>query len=301
MTPEPLVFDGHTLDFSTGAKVMGILNITPDSFYDGGTFHSSTSSEVFLETIIDSAKRMEKDGADILDIGGESTRPGAEPLSAEDELNRVIPVISALKPHVSIPISIDTYKARVAKEALKAGASMVNDISGFRFDLNMAGVCSQYNAPAILMHAPKKPRDMNWSYQEKTSAKNIFEEISEYFEDTLNMASNAGVSQIILDVGFGFGKTLEENYQLMAHLDQFSKFNKPLLAGLSRKSFIGKVISNHPEHIAAPTERLFGTVAANAIALLNGAHILRVHDVKPAVDAIGVVAALKNAGGIEHR
>lgn len=295
MIPESLKFHGHTLAFESGAKIMGILNITPDSFYDGGKFHELGKSKVVLEPIIKTAMQMQEEGADIVDIGGESTRPGARPLSAEDELERVIPVISALSQCLSIPISIDTYKSEVAEASFKAGATMLNDISGFHFDENMAGICAEYETPAILMHYKQKPQDMRWSYYDTSQYQNIISEISAFFERSLEKAEKVGLRQTILDVGFGFGKSVDDNYQLLNQLEAFAKFQKPLLVGLSRKSFIGAAISPQKENIIGPSGRLFGTIAANTMALLNGAHMLRVHDVKAAVDARSVVNASKTA------
>ncbi len=298
MIPEPLIFHGHTLDFSRGAKVMGVLNLTPDSFYDGGKYSTETKSG--LARIEAAALAMQKQGADMIDVGGESSRPGAEPLSVDEECARIIPVIRKLARSLKIPISVDTYKSAVAGEAIAAGATMVNDISGFHFDPKLADVCAGHQVPAILMHIHQKPSHMSWSFKEEATYQDIFQEISDYFTLSLQLAQKAGVPYTILDVGFGFGKNVNDNYRLLKHLDTFSHFNKPILAGLSRKSFIGAALTDDPDAIPPPGERLYGTIAANTLALLSGAHILRVHDVKAAVDAKKVVEAMARTGKITH-
>ena len=245
---------------------MGILNITPDSFSDGGKFFDTS---VKLNEVLRVAKEMERDGADFIDVGGESTRPGAEPVPLNEELSRVVPVIEILSKQLSIPISIDTYKSKVAEEALKAGAVIVNDISGFNFDSKMPEVVSRYNASCILMHIQGQPKNM----QVNPVYNNVITEIYEYLSNSINIARNYDINQIIIDVGFGFGKTLEHNIELLTHLNEFKKLGYPLLAGLSNKSFIDKI---YPTPIS---ERLSPTIAANIIALINGVNIIRVHNV----------------------
>jgi dihydropteroate synthase len=253
-------------DFSIRSYIMGILNITPDSFSDGGKFFDDS---VKLDEVLRVAKEMEKDGADFIDVGGESTRPGAEPVPLDEELNRVIPVIETLSKQITIPISIDTYKSKVAEEALKAGAVIVNDISGFNFDSEMPEVVHRYNASCILMHIKGQPKNM----QVNPEYKNVISEIYEYLSNSINIAKNYGINQIIIDVGFGFGKTLENNIELLTHLNKFKRLGYPILVGLSNKSFIDKI---YPVPI---NERLSPTIAANIIALINGANIIRVHNV----------------------
>lgn len=253
-------------DLSERSYVMGILNITPDSFSDGGKFFETSLK---LDEVLKVAKEMERDGADFIDIGGESTRPGAEPVQLDEELSRVIPVIETLSKHLSIPISVDTYKSKVAEEALKAGAVIVNDISGFNFDSKMPEIVSRYNASCILMHIKGQPKNM----QVNPEYKNVIAEIYEYLSNSIIIARNYDINQIIVDVGFGFGKTLEHNIELLVHLNEFRKLGYPLLVGLSNKSFIDKI---YPIPV---NERLSPTIAANIIALINGVNIIRVHNV----------------------
>lgn len=253
-------------DFSERSYIMGILNITPDSFSDGGKFFDGSAK---LDEVLKVAKEMERDGADFIDVGGESTRPGADPVPLDEELNRVIPVIETLSKHLNIPISIDTYKSKVAEEAMKAGAVIVNDISGFNFDPRMPEIVRQYNATCILMHIKGQPKNMqvNPVYQD------VIAEIYDYLSNSISIARSYDINQIIVDVGFGFGKTLEHNIELLTRLNEFKKLGYPLLAGLSNKSFIDKI---YPTPV---TERLSPTIAANIIALMNGVNIIRVHNV----------------------
>ena len=212
---------------------------------------------------------MEKDGADFIDIGGESTRPGSENISIDEELERVIPVISELKNKISIPISIDTYKSEVAEEALKAGAEIVNDISGFKFDKRNAEVTAKYKASCVVMHIKGTPKDM----QKNPVYENVVEEVFEYLKDSVDIAKSFGIKQIITDVGIGFGKTLEHNLELLRNLKRFKDLEYPLLLGVSRKSFMDKIFPMKMD------ERLEGTIAANVLGISNGANIIRVHDV----------------------
>lgn len=255
---------------------MGILNITPDSFSDGGKYFSD---KIILDRVIEDAQRMEKDGADFLDVGGESTRPGAESVSAGEELERVIPVISSIRKKIRIPISIDTYKSEVADEALKAGAEIVNDISGFKFDKKMASVTSRLKASCILMHIKGTPKEM----QQNPVYENVVEEVYSYLDASKNIAEENGIKQIILDVGIGFGKTFENNINLIRNLIVFKKLKCPLLLGVSRKSFISKIYDSNSD------ERLEGTISANVAGIINGANIIRVHDVLENVRAARVI------------
>ncbi len=259
-------FGDVTYDLSERTHIMGVLNITPDSFSDGGKYFDS---KVNLDRVIDDAIRMEKEGADFLDVGGESTRPGSDTVSLDEELERVIPVIEALKQKVSIPLSIDTYKSQVAEEALKAGAVIVNDISGFRFDEKMPEVTARYNESCILMHIKGTPKDM----QKDPQYNDVVQEVYDYLAESVNMAEDAGIKQIITDVGIGFGKSLEHNLTLIKNLGRFKDLGYPILMGLSRKSFMDKIFPTPVD------ERLEGTIAANAVSIVNGANILRVHDV----------------------
>lgn len=258
---------------------MGILNVTPDSFSDGGLYFDASAA-------VKRALQMVEDGADIIDIGGESTRPGAEPLPVEEELKRTIPVIEALAGEIPVPISIDTYKAAVAKRALDAGAAMVNDISGLRSDPEMPSVVSQYEVPVVVMHIRGKPKDM----QQNPVYASLIPEILAYLEESIAIAAEAGISQdkIIIDPGIGFGKTFVHNLEIIHNLPMLSALRKPVLIGPSRKAFIGNILGDAP-----PGERLGGTAAAVAIAIFNGANIIRVHDVKEMVKVAKVADAVK--------
>lgn len=274
-----LCFHNFELDFLKKTYLMGILNVTPDSFFDGGRYFS-------VKKAIDRALRMIEEGADIIDIGGESTRPGAEPVTADEELRRVIPVIEGLSKKISIPISIDTYKARVAESAIQAGATIVNDISGLRFDPEMPEIVSKYKVPVIIMHIKGTPRDM----QKNPSYNALIPEIIEYLRESIVIAKEAGIQEnmIIIDPGIGFGKLPEHNLEIIKRLKDFTSLGKPLLIGVSRKSFIGKILNNAP-----PEERLEGTAAAVVASILNGANIVRVHDVGFMHKVVKVVDAIK--------
>ncbi len=243
---------------------MGVLNVTPDSFSDGGLYQDPGAAEA-------QALRMEAEGADILDIGGESSRPGSRPVSSEVEKKRVLPVLKRLVRRVKIPISIDTYKHEVAEAALDGGASVVNDIFGLRKDRRLAKTIARYRAGVIVMHMQGTPATM----QKRPHYRDLFREITARLRESVQEALEAGIdaSRILVDPGFGFGKTAEQNMEMLSHLERFAVLKRPLLAGLSRKSFIGHAI-------AAPvSDRLYGSLAAGAVAIMRGAHILRVHDV----------------------
>ncbi len=250
-----------TYNLSEQTLVMGILNITPDSFSDGGKFNDA-------EAAVQRARTMEAQGAHIIDIGGESTRPGHRPLTEEEELERVLPVIQAVKREVSIPISIDTYKAEVAKQALEAGASIINDVWGAKKEPEIAEVAANYDAPLILMH--NRP-DRNYS--------SLMENMKEDLQESIRIAKAAGVKedQIILDPGIGFAKTPADNLIVMRNLHQLHQMGYPVLLGSSRKSFIGLTLDLPPE------ERMEGTAATVCYGISQGVHIVRVHDVKPIV------------------
>ncbi|VAX32569.1 Dihydropteroate synthase [hydrothermal vent metagenome] len=274
-----LSFRNFSFDFSQKTYVMGILNVTPDSFSDGGLFLDGRSA-------IERALRMEAEGADIIDIGGESTRPGSEPVSPEEELRRTIPVIEAISGRLRIPVSIDTYKAEVARRAIEAGAAMVNDISGLRFDPEMADTLSQYDVALVLMHIKGTPRNM----QKSPVYTNLFSEITDYLKESINMATERGIAKerIVIDPGIGFGKTLEHNLQIINNLDRLSPLCRPVLIGASRKSFIGRILNNAPA-----SERLEGTAAAVAISVMKGANIVRVHDVREMSRVVKVADAIR--------
>lgn len=268
-------FGNMKYDLSSRTFVMGILNITPDSFSDGGKYFDG---KVILEKVVEDAVLMEKEGADFIDVGGESARPGSENISIDDELERVIPVIESIKKKINIPISIDTYKSRVAEDALKAGACIVNDISGFRFDDKTAEVTAKYKAACILMHIKGTPKDM----QKNPVYENVVQEVYDYLKFSISIAKKYGIKQIITDVGIGFGKSLEHNLELIRNLKEFSKLGFPVLLGVSRKSFIDKIF---PADLGS---RLEGTIAANVIGIMNGANIIRVHDIRENIKAVKV-------------
>ncbi|SFJ88771.1 dihydropteroate synthase [Pseudovibrio ascidiaceicola] len=267
-------FDHGLLESSQRPLVMGILNVTPDSFSDGGQFDAPA---VALAHAIE----MVAEGADIIDVGGESTRPGATVVQEQDELERVLPVLELIK-ELPVLISIDTYKARVAAEACKAGAHIVNDVWGLQKDPEMAGAVADAGVPVVMMH----------NRTEVDEQLDIMSDIDRFFEKSLKLAADAGIPKEhqILDPGFGFGKTLEQNYQILSQLSELGKFGRPVLAGASRKRMIGYVLNNE-----AP-ERMAGSLAVHTLALQNGAQILRVHDVKPHVDAVRIFQAMKELG-----
>jgi len=245
--------------------IMGILNMTPDSFSDGGQFKSHDKA-------IDHALKMVEEGANIIDIGGESTRPGAEAVQLEKELSRTVPIIEAIRLKSDCLISIDTYKSKVAQAALDAGANMVNDISGLTFDPNMASLVAERNVPVIIMHIKGKPGDM----QKNPNYDNLIKEVKAFFEVQISIAKRAGIDSgnIILDPGIGFGKRLEDNFEIIRELGQISTMGYPVLLGPSRKSFIGFTLDLPIE------ERIEGTLASITAGVINGARIVRVHDIR---------------------
>lgn len=269
------------LDLSTRTHLMGILNVTPDSFSDGGKFFK-------FEEAVKQGLKLSEEGADIIDIGGESTRPGSEPVTMEEELHRVTPVIEELAKRIGTPISIDTYKSRVAKEALDSGASMINDISGLRFDPEMKKVIAEYGVPVVLMHIQGTPRNM----QENPKYDDLIENVKNYLDQSISMAEKTGIGEykIIIDPGIGFGKTLDDNLKILRNLSEFKSLGKPVMIGVSRKSFIGKILD-------LPTdERLEGSLASMAVAIMNGANILRVHDVKESKRVAKLVDSILKSG-----
>jgi dihydropteroate synthase len=262
--------------------VMGILNVTPDSFSDGGKFFS-------VDDAVKQAIRMEKEGADIIDIGGESTRPGSDPISIDVELNRVLPVIEAVKKKVKIPISIDTYKSKVAKEALDLGCSMVNDISALRGDEELVKVVVDYNVPICLMHMKGEPKNM----QLNPTYEDVVAEICDFLIERAEFAISSGVREdkIIIDPGLGFGKRtgngIEDNCEILRRLYEFKELGFPILIGTSRKTFIGNICGKGS---SLPTSaRLEGSLAAACIAVANGADIVRVHDVEETRRCVDII------------
>ncbi len=257
---------------------MGVLNVTPDSFSDGGHYFSEDKA-------VAHGVQMAEDGADIIDVGGESTRPYSGRLSADEEMARVIPVIRRLRRETAVPISIDTYKADVAREAIDAGASIINDISALRLDERMARVAAKTDVPVILMHMQGTPENM----QRNPRYHDLITEISDFFRDAIVRSESAGIKadRIILDPGIGFGKTFDHNLSVIHQLEKFRALKKPLLIGPSNKAFIGKILGRKAH------ERDTGTMAAVAASVMNGAHIVRAHNVKMAVETVKVIDAIK--------
>jgi dihydropteroate synthase len=270
----PIICKEYTLRFDK-TLIMGILNVTPDSFSDGGAFNT-------LDAAVSHAKQMVSEGANIIDVGGESSRPGSEPLTEKEELARILPVVTRLVRQIAVPISIDTYKPGVADACLNAGAHLINDITGLT-NPTMRKVVAVQNAPVVMMHMLGTPKVM----QQNPVYQDVVGEIKAFFQQQIETAKKTGISQLIIDPGIGFGKTLEHNLQILKHLDAFKTLGCPLLVGPSRKSFIG-TITGLPVN-----ERLEGTIAAVTIAVLNGAHIVRVHDVKECRRALQVVEAVR--------
>jgi len=274
-----LRFRRKEYDLSRRTLVMGVLNITPDSFSDGGQFLEPRKA-------VEQGRRLVDEGADILDVGGESTRPGSRPLPPEEELRRVIPVIEELSGKISIPISIDTRKAGVAEGALQAGAEMVNDVSALRHDGDMAEVVARWKVPVVLMHMRGTPETM----QTDPHYDDLIGEIRGFFRERMDFAISRGIARegIILDPGIGFGKSLEEGHNLilLKHLRSFQDLGQPLLVGTSRKAFLGRIL-NLP-----PGEREEGTLATVAVAIQNGANIVRAHEVKRTRRVVQVADAI---------
>jgi len=256
---------GKLIDLGPRTHVMGILNVTPDSFSDGGQFAEQGSA-------LDHARKMVSQGADIIDVGGESTRPGAKPLSEEDELGRILPIIERLSTEITVPVSVDTYKSSVAKKALAAGASIINDISGLRFSPDMARVAADHGAAVVIMHIKGTPRDM----QVNPEYRDVIAEIIAYLDESAGIALSAGIprDRIMIDPGIGFGKTLEHNLTILQRLDELRSLGFPIVLGTSRKRFIGTVLDT-----AEPKDRVEGSAATVALGIRHGASIVRVHDV----------------------
>jgi dihydropteroate synthase len=272
--------DNRVIALGRRTLVVGVLNITPDSFSDGGVNFDAARA-------IDNGLRMESDGADIVEVGGESTRPGAAVVSVEEELSRIVPVISGLARKLRIPISVDTYKSQVARAVIDEGASMINDISALRFDPLIADVVARYGVPLVLMHMRGEPATM----QKIPPSRDIFGEIERDIGVAITEAERHGVGRdrIIFDPGIGFGKTLDQNLAILKGLNRFDRFGLPIMIGTSRKSFIGRLTGR------AENDRIFGTAASVASAIISGAHIVRVHDVKEMVEVARVTDAIINA------
>jgi dihydropteroate synthase len=292
----------RSLELGEPTLIMGVVNVTPDSFYDGGNFLPPDKA-------VEHALRLLDEGADILDIGGESTRPGARvqdersssalpakpSVSAEEELGRILPVLDGiLRARPAAILSVDTYKATVAQAAVEGGAEIVNDVSAFQWDPEMASVCAKLKCGVVLMHTRGKPEQ----WRKLPHEPNLIGMVEQELAHRVEVALERGVerSRIVLDPGFGFGKNFEENYPLLAHLRQLHRLGFPLLAGTSRKSFVGRAIGKRTGQDAPASNRLSGSLAAMTISILQGAHIVRVHDVKPSVEAAAIADEVLAAG-----
>jgi len=272
----------RTLVLGERTLVMGVLNVTPDSFSDGGKFFRVADA-------VKAALAMERAGADILDIGAESTRPGSAGISGEEELERLLPVLQGLHGRLKIPISIDTQKSRVAELAIGAGAEMLNDISGLKYDPKIAEVAAQHGVPLILMHVRGTPRTM----QKQPWARDALKDVTAGLRESVAVARRAGVrkSQIVLDPGIGFGKSYAQNFELLAKLPELARLGYPVLVGTSRKGFIGATLARNGKPLPAE-QRIWGTAATVAASILQGAHIVRVHDVEEMVQVAKVTDCL---------
>jgi dihydropteroate synthase len=266
--------------------MMGVLNVTPDSFSDGGKFFD-------VKRAVQHALAMQRDGADVIDIGAESTRPGSLEITAAEELCRLLPVLEALRGKLEIPVSVDTQKAAVAEIALGAGAEIINDISGLRHDPLLAEVAAKHGAPLTLMHMRGTPRTM----QKGSFARDVIKDVFAGLRKSIAVARKHGVphSQIVIDPGIGFGKSYPQNYELLAKLPELAKLGYPLMVGTSRKGFLGATLAKRGKPAPAD-ERIWGTAATVATSILNGAHIVRVHDVAEMAQVVQVTDALLNFG-----
>ncbi len=282
-----LVWGKNRLVLGKRTCIMGILNVTPDSFSDGGEFFT-------LDNAVAQGQKLFEDGADILDIGGESTRPFSDAVSAEEEIRRVVPVIENLAARISIPISIDTTRAGVARRAIEAGASIINDVSALRFDHGIADVAAEYDVPVILMHMLGTPRTM----QVDPIYDDLIKEIKNFLKNTIDYAKSRGISKskIIIDPGIGFGKTVEHNLLLIKHLHEFKTLDVPILIGSSRKAFVRNILKYKTVKDINPdlAEVEIGTQASVAAAVLNGAHMVRVHNVANTRATIKIIDAINN-------
>lgn len=265
-------------------RLMGILNVTPDSFYDGGRYER-------LDDAVERAREMSETGADIIDIGGESTRPGADPVPESEELDRVVPVVKRLSDELSTPISVDTTKSTVAHQALEAGAEWINDVTALEGDPEMAEVIAEHDASVVLMHMQGTPRTM----QDNPQYRDVVQDISEFLRQRIEYAKSAGISEekLIIDPGIGFGKTLEHNRQIIEDIGHFRNLEVPVLVGHSRKSFLGEVLNETTEN------RLYGTLSISAHLLRNNVDVIRVHDIKPHYDLRKIYHWLHTNGDVQ--
>ena len=277
--PEALNWSGHHLDLACRTAVMGILNVTPDSFFDGGAHFS-------LRDAVNHGMTLAREGADIIDVGGESTRPYSDPLTLDEEIRRVIPVIRALAQETELTISIDTYKSEVARLAIEAGATMVNDVSALRFDPGMGPLVAEADLPIVLMHMKGTPRDM----QVNPTYEDLIGEILAFLRKAVEEAHSVGIRKelVIIDPGIGFGKSFDDNLRILRELDAFSSLGQPIMVGTSNKAFIGHALGLPPD------SRDAGTMATVAAAVMNGADIVRVHNVKTAKETVRMIDAIKS-------
>ena len=279
-----LTWAHYKLDLDQRTHIMGVLNVTPDSFSDGGRYLDP-------DRAIEHGLEMARKGADIIDVGGESTRPYSQGTSATEEIDRIIPVIEALYRKLTIPISIDTYKGEVARAALKAGASIINDISALRFDPVMPSIAGRAGVPVVLMHMKGTPENM----QDKPTYGDLIPDIMDFLGEAIERAIRAGVRKelIVVDPGIGFGKTFDHNLEIIRDLYRFAALNRPILLGTSNKAFIGHILDK------APHDRDTGTMATIAAAAMNGAHIVRTHNVSKTLETLKVVDAIKRGSAGE--
>lgn len=281
-TPDPIACGDKRLDFSDGPVVMGVLNVTPDSFYDGGRYDDRKKA-------VEKAERLIGEGASILDVGGESSRPGSDPVPASVQKDRILPVIHAVREHWQGWISVDTCSGEVARAAVEAGADMINDISAGRMDADMKFVAAELGVPSILMHMKGTPKTM----QDKPTYGAVVAEIIEYLAERMAVWEEAGVSRenILLDPGIGFGKTLRHNLLILKHLSDLAVLGRPIVLGTSRKGFVGALLGRDVE------DRLMGTLATVAIGAWNGADVFRVHDVGETREVLTIVRAIREVRG----
>lgn len=282
MTKEYILqVNGHDYTIGPRTWIMGVINTTPDSFSDGGLYFDKNKA-------LEKGLQLVEDGAEIIDIGGESTRPGSEPVSPEEEIRRVVPLIATLRKQTDALISIDTTKSEVAHAALDAGADIINDISALRFDPRMAPLAAEEDVPVILMHMKGTPKTM----QVNPTYEDVLLEVKSFLEESIDKAQASGIKKekIIIDPGIGFGKRLKDNLALINNLHLLEELGRPILIGVSRKSFIGTILDSPPE------ERLEGTIASAILSIIHGAHILRVHDVASVKKAVRVAEAIMREG-----
>jgi len=272
------VITDFRLNFSDPPKIMGIVNVTPDSFYDGGKYSFST------DAVVKHGLKLIKEGANILDIGGESSRPGADPVSESEEIDRIIPVIEGIRKKSNIPISVDTYKSKVADYAMNSGANWINDISGLQMDDSMMEIVEKWNCPVIVMHMQGTPRSM----QLNPRYDNVVSEIIDFFFERIEKLKQNNIEKIIIDPGIGFGKLLNHNLEILNQIERFKDFKLPILVGASRKSFIGQILDNEVGN------RLTGSLSVLSWLCVNKVDIIRVHDVKESIESILVLNSIVN-------